>query len=73
MALRFTHCIVIKKNAEKKANSEIKTLHNLTFHHKEAIFGEEITLYMINPKAPCFIRDKDETYIYLILPVNFNA
>lgn len=34
---------------------------------------EEITLYMINPKAPCFIRDKDETYIYLILPVNFNA
>lgn len=34
---------------------------------------EEITLYMINPKAPCFIRDKYETYIYLILPVNFNA
>ena len=34
---------------------------------------EEITLYMINPKAPCFIRDKDETYIYLILPVNFNT
>jgi len=33
---------------------------------------EEITLYMINPKAPCFIRDKEETYIYLILPVNFN-
>lgn len=34
---------------------------------------EEITIYMINPKAPCFIRDKDENYIYLILPVNFNA
>ncbi len=34
---------------------------------------EEITMYMINPKAPCFIRDKDETYIYLILPVNFNV
>lgn len=33
---------------------------------------EDITMYMINPKAPCFIRDKDETYIYLILPVNFN-
>ncbi len=33
---------------------------------------EEITMYMINPKAPCFIRDKDEMYIYLILPVNFN-
>ena len=36
------------------------------------IDDEEITLYMINPKAPCFIRDKDESYIYLILPVNFN-
>ena len=36
------------------------------------IDDEEITLYMINPKAPCFIKDKDESYIYLILPVNFN-
>lgn len=34
---------------------------------------DEITMYMINPKAPCFIRDKEETYIYLILPVNFNV
>jgi DNA polymerase-3 subunit beta len=33
---------------------------------------DEITMYMINPKAPCFIRDKEETYVYLILPVNFN-
>ncbi len=34
---------------------------------------EEITLYMVNPKAPCFIKDENETFIYLILPVNFNA
>lgn len=34
---------------------------------------EEITIYMVNPKAPCFIKDENETYIYLILPVNFNA
>lgn len=38
----------------------------------KVIDEEEITMYMINPKAPCFIRDKEETYIYLILPVNFN-
>lgn len=37
------------------------------------IDDEEITLYMTNPKAPCFIKDKDESYIYLILPVNFNV
>jgi len=34
---------------------------------------EEVTLYMVNPKAPCFIKDDDETFIYLILPVNFNS
>ena len=32
---------------------------------------ETIDIYYMNPKAPCFIRDEKETYIYLILPVNF--
>lgn len=34
---------------------------------------EEVTLYLMNAKAPCFIKDDKESYIYLILPVNFNA
>ena len=34
---------------------------------------EEVTLYMVNQKAPCFIKDDEGTFIYLILPVNFNA
>ena len=37
------------------------------------IDDEEVDLYMMNPKSPCFIKDADENYIYLILPVNFNA
>ena len=37
------------------------------------IDDEEVCLYMVNPKAPCFIKDSEENYIYLILPVNFNA
>ena len=37
------------------------------------IDDENVTLYMMNPKSPCFIKDEEETYIYLILPVNFNA
>lgn len=37
------------------------------------IEDEEVTLYLMNPKAPCFIKDEEENYIYLILPVNFNA
>ena len=33
---------------------------------------ETIDIYLVNPKAPCFIRDEEETYTYLILPVNIN-
>lgn len=34
---------------------------------------ENVDLYFINPKAPCFIRDKEESYTYLILPINFST
>lgn len=37
------------------------------------IDDEEIDLYMVNPKAPCFIKNEEESYIYLILPVNFTT
>ena len=34
---------------------------------------EEVTLYMVNSKAPCTIRDDENKYLYLILPINFNV
>ena len=37
------------------------------------IDDETITVYLVNPKAPCFIRDDENSYIYLILPVNFTT
>ena len=37
------------------------------------IDDEEVDLYFMNAKAPCFIKDEVQSYIYLILPVNFNA
>lgn len=37
------------------------------------IDDENVTIYMVNPKAPCYIRDEEQEYIYLILPVNFNS
>lgn len=37
------------------------------------IDDEEVSLYMINSKAPCFIRDDEQNYIYLILPVNIDS
>ena len=38
----------------------------------KVIDDETIDIYLVNPKAPCFIRDEEETYTYLILPVNIN-
>ena len=38
----------------------------------KVIDDETISIYLVNPKAPCFIRDDDETYTYFILPVNIN-
>ncbi len=37
------------------------------------IDDEMVDIYLVNPKAPCFIRDTAEKYIYLILPVNFTT
>ena len=36
----------------------------------KVIDDEFVDIYLINSKAPCFIKDRDESYIYLILPVN---
>ncbi len=38
----------------------------------KVIEEETVSIYLVNPKAPCFIRDEGNTYTYLILPVNFN-
>ena len=39
----------------------------------KVIDEEEIDLYMVNPKAPCYIKNVEESYIYMILPVNFTT
>lgn len=39
----------------------------------KVIDDETVDIYLVNSKAPCFIRDNDEKYIYLILPVNFTT
>ncbi|MBQ7678688.1 MAG: DNA polymerase III subunit beta [Butyrivibrio sp.] len=38
-----------------------------------AIEDETVDFYFVNPKAPCFIKDTEDKYIYLILPVNFTV
>ena len=38
----------------------------------KVIDDEEVDIFFVNSNAPCFIRDKDGGYIYIILPVNIN-
>lgn len=37
------------------------------------IDDEEIEIKLLNSKAPCYIKDEEESYTYLILPVTFNT
>lgn len=37
------------------------------------IEDETVDLYFVNPKAPCFIKDTADSYVYLVLPVNFTT
>ena len=30
---------------------------------------EEVSMFFTNPKAPCFIKDEEGSYIYIVLPV----
>ena len=37
------------------------------------IDDEEVDIYMRDSKSPCLIRNADETYFYIILPININV
>ena len=38
----------------------------------KVIDDEEINIHLIDKKSPCVIKDEEENYIYMILPVNTN-
>ena len=59
--------------AAHKSGNDIKIAFNPKFllDALRVIDDEEVELYMMNPKSPCFIKDEEGSYIYLILPVNF--
>ena len=38
----------------------------------KVIDDDETDIYFVNSNSPCFIKDQDETYKYIILPVNIN-
>ena len=75
----------LKVNSE---NGSIKDNVNIVKDGKDILIGfnpkflldalrvideEEVCIYLVNSKAPCFIRDEEGKYVYLVLPVNFNT
>lgn len=57
----------------EKEGSDIKIGFNPKFviDALRVIDDETISMTFMNAKSPCTIRDKDNKYIYLILPVNY--
>ncbi len=39
----------------------------------KVIDDDTISMCLMGSKAPCFIRDEEKNYIYIVLPVNFNS
>ena len=37
------------------------------------IDDDSVNIYMYDSKSPCFIKNAEETYIYIILPININT
>lgn len=61
-----------KVNIEK-SGSDLKIAFNPKFvvDALKVIDDDFVDIYFTNAKSPCFIRDNENTYTYLILPVNF--
>ncbi len=38
----------------------------------KAIDDDEVSLFCMSQKNPCFIRDENDSYIYIVMPVNIN-
>lgn len=57
----------------QKEGKDLKIAFNPKFYLDalKVIDDEEISIYFINPVTPCFIKDDDENYIYIIIPINF--
>lgn len=57
----------------KKSGEDLKIGFNPKFliDALKVIEDDEVTLSFVNSKSPCFIKDDEESYLYLILPVNF--
>lgn len=59
----------------KKEGKDLKIGFNPKFlmDALRVIDDEEVDIYMVNAKSPCFIRNESNSYIYLILPVSIAA
>lgn len=38
----------------------------------KVVDDEKVSIFFMNSKAPCYIKDDNEKYTYMVLPINFN-
>ena len=58
---------------EKKGNDLMIAFNPRFLQDALRVIDDEIVdIYLVNARNPCFIRDAGESYVYMILPVNFN-
>ena len=59
----------------EKEGADIKIGFNARFllDALRVVDDEKISIYFMNSKAPCYIKDENEKYNYMILPINFNT
>ena len=60
--------------ATKKEGKDIRIGFNPKFLMDaiKVIDDEQVSIYFMNQKAPCFIKNESKDYIYIILPVNIS-
>ena len=39
-------------------------------HENESFHDDEVNIYLIDSKAPCVIKNDENSYLYMILPIN---
>ena len=66
----------VNKYLDEKLNCELKPIWGTWGDFDQGAVlslqgGEDVDIYFKSAKSPCFIKNDEKTYIYLILPINF--
>ena len=72
MEIKSSHSSMNEDLSVEKEGKDLRIGINPRFINDvlKVVDDEDINLYFFNANSPCFIKNEEETYIYLILPIN---